>query len=73
MHLTNCQVGPGFCVGRDIFGGIPDVFAGVIPIQNARSVTEVLGLDLPTPTATVGGKDLFARLLVATLAGQSPE
>ena len=62
VHLTQRRVGPSLRVGCDFFGGIPDVFAGVIPIKNACRIAEVSSLDLPAPTATVGGKYLFARL-----------
>lgn len=69
-----CGAGPiGGRGGADDTGRLPDVFTGVIPVQDPGCIAEVQAVNLPTPRSAVRREDLLFRLLIAALARQSPE
>src|SRR5665213_915125 len=64
---------PRFRVRVNVFSRIPYVLARMIPVENSRGFAKVASVDVPTPTSPIGGENLFGGLLVAVLAGQSPQ
>jgi hypothetical protein len=74
VQLREGLVGPlGRRFGRHHLRRRPDVFARVVSVEDAGRITEVAGVNVPAPRATVRREEHLLGLAVTALHGQSPE
>src|SRR6056297_2374127 len=72
--MSQCLIDPSsgsITLRMDGFAARPDMFAGVVPVENPLRICEVFLVNRPAPLASIGSEDFLLSFAITTATCQS--